>query len=82
MVFVYPLFVCLFVIQGSVVINKNAQVQHMQDYRAHPFRFRVVCGETKNATEISAPSSKSREEWMDTIRLVREESGRSEKKSV
>lgn len=52
------------------MINKNALVQSMQEFKARPHRFRVVCGETKNGTEISAPNSKSMHDWMYAIKLV------------
>ena len=53
-----------------MVINGNSLVQNMQEFKARPYRFRVVCGDTKNGTEISAPSPRSMHEWIYTIRLV------------
>ena len=53
-----------------MVINSNAVVQSMQEFKVRPYRFRVVCGETKNATEISAPTLKEMHDWMYTIKMV------------
>ena len=52
------------------MINSNSLVQNMPEFRARPHRFRVVCGETKTGTEISAPDINSLQDWIYTIRMV------------
>ena len=52
------------------MINTNSVVQIVPDFKGRPYRFRIVCGESKTGTDISAPDAKSMEEWMYIISLV------------
>ena len=42
----------------------------MPEYRARPHRFRVICGESRTVTEISANDAATMQEWIYTIRMV------------
>ena len=52
------------------MINRNAVVQNMPEYRARPHRFRVICGESRTVTEISAMDAATMQDWVYTIRMV------------
>ena len=57
------------ILQGSCSITSRSVVQRVSGYSQYDHRFLVTCGETGKEFEISAPSSKARDEWIAHIQF-------------